>query len=80
MRDPVRLRRPARAVKDLTAARIWGIVGELAAGLSTQLKTSQILYKLRRCPGVPASLPTRSTSFRPAKSMDEKADFLSAAI
>ena len=105
------------AVHDLTAARIWGIIAELAAcGLvplgdkgylgedcirapyrgrnkpasqkdanrtharvrapgeraNAPLKSWRILRKLRCCPGTPGSWPQLSTSFRPAKSEDEK--------
>jgi hypothetical protein len=106
-----------RAVHDLTAARIWGTVPELAAsGLvvlgdkgyigeddictprwgrnkpapqketnraharlrspgkraNVQLKSWRILRKLRCCPGTPGNSPKPSTSFKPAKSEDEK--------
>jgi hypothetical protein len=106
------------AVYDLTAARIWGIVTELAVcGLvalgdkgyigedvirtpyrrrnkpasqneanraharlrapgeraNTQLKSWRILRKLCCCPGAPGSWPKPSTSCRPAKPEDEKA-------
>jgi hypothetical protein len=103
---------------DLTAARIWGIIRELAAsGLvvladkgyygageplitpyrgrnkpasqkstnrsharlrapgeraNAQLKTWHILRKLRCCPGAPGNSPRPSTSFRLARSPDEK--------
>ena len=106
------------AVHDLTAARIWGIIAELAAcGLvaladkgyigeddirtpyrgqnksapqkqanraharlrapgkraNAQLKSWPILRKLRCCPWHAGRLAKRSTSFKPARPEDEKA-------
>ena len=114
------------AVHDLTAARIWGIVRELAAaGLivladkgyigagqhvrtpyrgrskpasqkaanrahaqlrapgeraNAQLKTWRILRKLRCCPWRAGQSPKPSTSFRPAKSEDEKGSLLALPL
>jgi DDE superfamily endonuclease len=39
---------------------------------NAQLKSWRILRKLRCCPGAPDSSPKRFTSFKPAKSEDEK--------
>jgi hypothetical protein len=70
IRTPYRGRNKPASQKD--ANRAHARLRAPAERANAQLKTWPILRKLRCCPGTPGNSPRQSTSFKRAKSKDEK--------
>jgi hypothetical protein len=66
-------RRPKKPAPQKTANRAHAQLRSPGERANAQLKTWRILRKLRCCPWKPGSWPKPSTSFKPARSQDEKA-------